>query len=179
LWDVRFDTSFLTLGCSDVKWEFKNMKKWIAFVMLVLALSPAFVTADDFLGAPVLPGGNIVVSREDRLEKTYDMPYDEVVKFYKEALKDFKYVKVWDRGNSMYMEDHLNRPWHSITILKGDNGVTTVVTIKDNWTWIIGTLVIRFVGVFVVLFVLYVALSFSGAIISRLVDKPKKKKAAA
>lgn len=79
----------------------------------------------------------------------------------------------------MYMEDHLNRPWHSITILKGDNGVTTVVTIKDNWTWIIGTLVIRFVGVFVVLFVLYVALSFSGAIISRLVDKPKKKKAAA
>jgi len=155
------------------------MKKWILGVALLAILLPAFVIADDFLGAPVLPGGQIIVSREDRLEKKYQEPYDEVVKYYKDALKEFKHVKSWDRGNSIYIEDHLDRPWHSITIMKRDDGVTTVVMLKDNWTWIIGTLVIRFVGVFVVLFVLYVALSLSGAIISRLVDRPKKKKVAA
>ncbi len=155
------------------------MKKWVIEITLLILCIPAYVAADDFLGAPVPPGGDTIVSREDRLEKQYAIPYDEVKKFYKEALKDFKYVKVWDRGDSTYMEDHLNRPWHSITIIKGEGDATRVILIRDNWTWIIGTLVIRFVGVFVVLFVLYVALSIAGSIVSRLVDRPKKKKAKA
>lgn len=151
------------------------MKKGIVGVILLLISSPIFVSADDFLGAPMPPDGRTVISREDRIEKTFSMAYDDILKWYKEALKDFKYVKLWDRGNSTYMEDHLNRPWHSITIVKNEDNTSTVVIIRDNWTWIIGTLVIRFVGVFVVLFALYVALSLAGAIISRLVDSPKKK----
>jgi hypothetical protein len=42
---------------------------------------------------------------------------------------------------------------------------------KDNWTWIIGTLILRYIGVFVVLIVLLIGMSVSGAIISRSVGK--------
>ncbi len=155
------------------------MKKWVFLTTLLLTCLLGYAWADDFLGAPLPPDGETIISREDRIEKRYSVPYHELIKFYKDALKDFKYVKAWDRGDSVYMEDHLNRPWHSITIIQDGENVTRVLIIKDNWTWIIGTLVIRFIGVFVVLFVLYAALSLAGAVISRLVDRPKKKKASA
>ena len=48
---------------------------------------------------------------------------------------------------------------------------------KDNWTWIIGTLVLRYIGVFVVLLVLLIGMSISGAIISRTVGKSDTKNA--
>ncbi len=153
------------------------MKNRFFLGIALVALMSSYTLAEEFLGLPVPPGGSVLKSQEDRLEKAYTMGYDQLVRFYKNALKDYEYVKFWDRGDSTYIEDHLNRPWHSVTIEKTDKGATLVI-LEDNWTWIIGTLVIRFVGVFVVLFVLYIALSLSGAIISRLVDKPKKKAAA-
>jgi Na+-transporting methylmalonyl-CoA/oxaloacetate decarboxylase gamma subunit len=48
--------------------------------------------------------------------------------------------------------------------------------VKDNWTWIIGTLVLRFIGVFVVLLFLRVGMYISGTIISRTVKKLEAKK---
>jgi Na+-transporting methylmalonyl-CoA/oxaloacetate decarboxylase gamma subunit len=42
---------------------------------------------------------------------------------------------------------------------------------KDNWTWIIGTLILRFVGVFVVLLFLLIGMYVSGWIISRSIGK--------
>jgi len=50
---------------------------------------------------------------------------------------------------------------------------------KDNWTWIMGTLLLRFIGVFIVLLVLFLALSVSGAIISRIVKPEGDQKAKA
>jgi hypothetical protein len=48
---------------------------------------------------------------------------------------------------------------------------------KDRWTWIIGTLVLRYIGVFVVLCFLLIGMTVSGAIISRLVKRREAKKA--
>jgi Na+-transporting methylmalonyl-CoA/oxaloacetate decarboxylase gamma subunit len=57
--------------------------------------------------------------------------------------------------------------------------MTTIVISKDNWTWIIGTLILRFFGVFMVLIVLLGAMSVSGAIISRTLKRVEKQEGAA
>jgi hypothetical protein len=144
------------------------MKTLIGLVILVCMLSPALVLADEFLGAPLPPGGQVTVSTPKRIEKKYEMGYADAVKFYKDAFKKDELVKFWDRGDETYIEEHGNRPWHSVTITPLEKGGTEIVILKDNWTWIIGTLVIRFVGVFGVLCVLYIALTISGRIMARL-----------
>lgn len=103
-----------------------------------------------------------------------DFPYEKVVDFYRKAFEGQKDIKFWDRVDETYVEDHSNRPWHSVTITKLDKRSTSVVILKDNWTWAIGTLVIRFIGVFAVLSILYLALSISGTFVSRIVDAKKK-----
>jgi hypothetical protein len=143
----------------------------IAFWMLFPNLS----CADNFLGAPVMPGGKVVSQTDERLEKTYDVSFDAAVKFYKEALKEEKDIKIRDRGTQAHFEEHSNRPWHSITINKVAEGQTNIVFLKDNWTWILGTLTLRFFGVFAVLVVLYIALAIAGAIISRVVKAQEQK----
>ena len=143
----------------------------IAFWML----SPNVSLAEDFLGVPVMPDGTVVSQTAERLEKTYGVSYDASVKFYEEVLKGEKDIKFRDRGTQTFIEDHSNRPWHSVTITKVAEGQTDIVFLKFNWTWIFGTLTLRFFGVFVVLVVLYIALSISGAVVSRLV-KPQEQK---
>jgi len=49
------------------------------------------------------------------------------------------------------------------------------VFMKDRWTWIIGTLVLRYIGVFVVLLFLLLGMIVSGAIISRSVKRREAK----
>ncbi|MBW1701070.1 MAG: hypothetical protein JRJ11_03865, partial [Deltaproteobacteria bacterium] len=63
------------------------------------------------------------------------------------------------------------------TISKGDSTATSIIIVKDNWTWIIGTLLLRYVGVFVVLMVLFLGMSVSGKIISGSMKKIEGKKA--
>jgi len=48
--------------------------------------------------------------------------------------------------------------------------------VKDNWTWIIGTLVLRYIGVFMVLLFLFLGMTISGAIISRSIERMEAKK---
>jgi hypothetical protein len=143
------------------------MKRLILVVLFVCIFCPTCLCAEDFLGAPVLPGGKIVTQTDSRLEKTYDMSYEDALAFYKEALKGQEDIKFRDRGWHTFIEDHKDRPWHSITVSKLKGGGVSTVTVRDNWTWIIGTLVIRFLGVFGVLVVLYIALAISGGILKR------------
>lgn len=143
------------------------MKRSVFCTIVLTLLIPTMSQADNFITAPVMPGGKELISKPERLEKKYEAGFDQTVKFYQDALKDEQDVKFWDRTNEVYIEDHSNRPWHSITISKLPEGGTEVVTLKDNWTWIIGTLVLRFIAVFVVLLVLYLAMSISGSLISR------------
>ncbi len=132
--------------------------------------------AEDFLGAPVIPGGKTILKTDKRLEINSGMTHNEALTFYKEALKEFKDIKFRDWKDATYIEDDGKLEWHSITISKENKKGATVVIVKDNWTWIIGTLVLRYIGVFVVLLLLFLGMSVSGAIISRLVKKMEAKK---
>ncbi len=148
------------------------MKTFLRLIVFAAFMTSSFALAEDFLGAPVMPGGTVVTQTDARLEKTYNVPYDEAIKFYEEALKGEKDIKFLDRGGEIHIEEYQARPWHSITITKVNEDKTDIVLLKDNWTWILGTLTLRFFGVFAVLFVLYVVLTITGAIISRAI-KPQ------
>jgi len=151
------------------------MKQWILLLLLAVFL-PTSSYGEDFLGAPLLPQGTVTQKTDDRLEMKTRLSHDEVVAFYREALKDFQDIKFRDWKDATYIEDDGKMPWHSITVSKGGN--TEIIIVKDNWTWIIGTLILRYIGVFMVLMVLLIGMSLSGRIISWSVAKIDAKKAA-
>jgi hypothetical protein len=149
------------------------MKKIILLSLIAcwLVSIAGWSRADDFLGAPVIPGGEQISKTDKRLEFNSKKTHDEVLQFYKKALEKFNDIKYRDWKDATYIEDDGRLKWHSITISKDDSNGAVVVIMKDNWTWIIGTLILRFVGVFVVLLFLLIGMYISGAIISRSVNK--------
>lgn len=153
------------------------MKK-IMFLLLVSLLFPLTSNAKDFLGAPVIPQGKAIQKTDLRLELKTPLSHDEVVSFYREALKDFENIKFREWKHATYIEDDGKMPWHSITISKGGKDSTDVVIVKDSWTWIIGTLVLRYIGVFMVLMLVFLGMSLPGKIISWSVQRMEAKKAA-
>jgi hypothetical protein len=152
------------------------MKQWILLVSFVIFL-PVASYGEDFLGAPVIPRGTTTQKADDRLEMKTELSHDEVIAFYREALKDFQDIKFRDWKDATYIEDDGRMPWHSITVSKGGETGTEIIIVKDNWTWIIGTLILRYIGVFMVLMVLLIGMSVSGRIISRSVASMDAKKA--
>lgn len=148
------------------------MKKLaVLFITLFhLSLCP-LATAEEFLGAPVLPGGRTVKSTDSVLEKNYDMSAPGAVQFYRDSLKDKADLKLRENRQGLVVEDHGRLPWHKVVIADTGNGQTSVLISKDSWTWILGTLFIRFIGVFVVLMVLYFAMASATGFISRSVKK--------
>ncbi|MFP4086031.1 MAG: hypothetical protein ACLFUL_04490 [Desulfobacteraceae bacterium] len=153
------------------------MKKAVLFVLLLI-LVPVCANAEKFLGAPVIPEGKVTQKLEDRLELKTDLSHDEVLSYYKEALTGYEDIKFRDWEDATYIEDDGNMEWHSITISKKDKAGASVIIVKDSWTWIIGTLILRYIGVFMVLLILFLAMNFSGKIISSLVNKLEAKKTA-
>lgn len=151
------------------------MRKLLLIIFVLLAIKPDPLKAEDFLGAPLIPKGKTVLKTESRLEMVSPLSHDEVMGFYKKALEGYKDIKFRDWKDATYIEDDGKLPWHSITISKEDKEGTSVVIAKDNWTWIIGTLLLRYIGVFVVLVLLLLGISISGAIISRSVKKMEAK----
>ena len=154
----------------------KEMKFLVLSLLFFLMIQPASLGAEDFLEAPLIHGGRIIQKTETRLEMISQFSHDEAVEFYKEVLNGYKDIKFRDWKDATYIEDDGKLPWHSITISKQDKAGTNIVIMKDTWTWILGTLLLRFVGVFVVLLFLLLGISLSGAIISRAVKKMEAKK---
>ncbi len=154
-----------------------NEAKAIAMVVgfaLLCCSAPAW--ADTFLGLDTPPGGRVVSKTDHQLEMAYDQDPATVRDFYEKFLKEEVDVKFKDRGGKIVVEDHDSRPWHSITIDKDEKGHTGLTIRKDSWGWIVGTLILRFFGVFAVLLVLYLAMSITGAIVSRAVKLGEAKK---
>ena len=149
----------------------------IALILSIFLGSGMAMATEDFLGAPVIPGAKILKKTDTRLELVVNLPHDKVLAFYKKALKGLKDIRYREWKAASYIEDDSNRPWHSITISKRTGAETSIVIMKDNWTWIMGTLFLRFIGVFIVLLVLFVALSISGAILSRIISAKEDTKA--
>jgi len=156
------------------------MKRFLILAVITCWMLPALAGAVDFLGAPVVPEAQEVSKTKKRLEMRTPMSHDQIIEFYRNALANEQDIKFRDWPQATYIEDDGKLRWHSITIDKnpGPQG-TTVVIMKDNWTWITGTLILRFVAVFVVLLVLFVAMNISGRIISSAVKKSEGKKASA
>jgi hypothetical protein len=153
----------------------KKMGPLICLLVLVLVNVETTSRAEDFLGAPVMPGGITVRSEKSILEKSYDLPKAQVLDFYKGILKDVRDLKFWERSDRVEISEYGNQPWQKITISENGKGQTLVVIEKDSWTWILGTLTIRFVGVFVVLVVLFGAMTVATRIIVRAEKAPAKK----
>ncbi|MBN1849947.1 MAG: hypothetical protein JW932_15340 [Deltaproteobacteria bacterium] len=147
------------------------MKRYILALIGIFWILPVTSIADDFLGAPLIPSGEVVQKTGSRMEMKTTQSHDDTLAFYKKALKDYTDIKFRDWKDATYIEDDGNLAWHSITISKGHAPQTTISIMKDSWTWIIGTLVIRYIGVFVVLVVLLLGMSLSGSIISRAFKK--------
>jgi hypothetical protein len=143
------------------------MKKLAVCIFLLVMMLPVGLRAEDFLGAPLIPEGKTTLKTAGRLEMTATVSHDKVLEFYQKALAGNQDIKFRDWKDATYIEDDGNLKWHSIIISKQDSEGTTIVIVKDNWKWIIGTLILRFVGVFVVLLVLFIGMYFSGKIISR------------
>jgi hypothetical protein len=154
------------------------MKNIVFVLLILLLLFPAYLNAEDFLGAPVVRDGKVIQKTGSRLEIKTGLSHDEVLAYYKDALKEGKDIKFREWKDATYIEDDGRLAWHSITISKGVEGETTVVIVKDNWTWIIGTLILRYIGVFAVLLVLFLGMSASGKIISSSIKKAEARKAA-
>jgi len=152
------------------------MKKLLLPIFIFFLTIPASLYAEDFLGAPLIPGGKTVERTKSRLEMKSPLSHDEIVAFYRQALKKYEDIKFRDWKDATYIEDDGRLSWHSITISKQYRDGTNLVIVKDNWTWIIGTLVLRFIGVFVVLLFLMLGMYISGTIISRSVKKLEAKK---
>jgi hypothetical protein len=159
----------------------QDMKKLLLFAVLggfFLASWPAVSQAEKFLGVPLIEKGKTLLKTKSRLEMESPLSHDEIVKFYETAFKDMKDIKFRNWPDATYIEDDSNNPWHSITISKTqEKGMTSIVIVRDNWTWIIGTLILRFIGVFVVLLVLFLGMSIAGYSISRSIKKMEAKKA--
>ncbi len=150
------------------------MKKMLLLAGLV-SLLPVFCHAEDFLGAPLVPDTQITSRTDDQIVLKTNLSHDQVVSFYKEAMKEARDIK-WRSWKAVsYIEDDGSRPWHSITISKEDASGATVTITKDNWSWIVGTLILRFTGVFVVLSLLWLGMSLSGAVMSRLLSGSEAK----
>jgi len=152
------------------------MKKNICLFIVLLFVLPLSSNAEDFLGAPLVPGGTIIQKTEKQLELKTELSHAEALAFYEKALKDFKDIKFREWKEATYIEDDGKLTWHSITISKEDKAGTTIVVMKDSWTWIMGTLILRYIGVFVVLLFLLLGMTLSGAIISKAVKRREAKK---
>ncbi len=152
------------------------MKNYLFLFFILFLIVPSYSNAEVFLEAPVIPQSKTVQKTDSRLELKTNLSHDEVVAFYKGSLKEYQDIKFREWKDSTYIEDDGKLPWHSVTISKGGEEGTTVVIVKDNWTWIIGTLILRYIGVFIVLIVLLFGMTISGAIISRSIKKIDAKK---
>ena len=133
----------------------------------------------EWIGAPIMPGGKKVSEESGRYVTEYSLPYAQVLAWYKQALKDYPDARYRDWSHEMYIEDQGASRWLAITISKTGGSKTDVTIVKDNWTWIFATLLLRFIGVFVVLLVLWIALNIATFIMLRFVKEEQEPAASA
>ena len=148
------------------------MKKLLVMQVIILILGlPALTLAEDFLGVPIMPGGRVVASTRSMDKRVYDVSYEQVLSYYQEVLKNAKDLKLRDRKSEVAIDDNGRLAWHRISISKDSSKESDVTITKDSWTWILGTLALRFTGVFVVLMILFLCMKFEMSLIARWVRR--------
>jgi len=81
------------------------MKKLLLPIFIFFLTIPASLYAEDFLGAPLIPGGKTVERTKSRLEMKSPLSHDEIVAFYRQALKKYEDIKFRDWKDATYIED--------------------------------------------------------------------------
>jgi len=148
------------------------MKKlFVLYVTPLILALPGLALAEDFLGVPIMPGGRVVASTRSMDKRAYEVSYEHALSYYQEVLKEVQDLKFRDRKTEVTIEDNGRLSWHRISISKNSSNQSDVTITKDSWTWILGTLALRFVGVFVVLMILYLCMKFEMSLIARWVRK--------
>ena len=148
------------------------MKKLLVLCVSLLILGlPGHTLAEEFLGVPIMPGGRVVTSTRSVDKRVYNVSYEKALSYYQEVLKDAQDLKLRDRKTEVTIEDNGRQSWHRISISKNSSKESDVTITKDSWTWILGTLTLRFIGVFVVLMILYLCMKFEMSLIARWVRK--------
>lgn len=115
---------------------------------------------------PVPKDGTLITNNDSDdqvyLYKTITLADIEI--FYKHEFKETNDVN-WNKTagiNGFILDDWGNKNWHKITVIdKGKEGIEITIQ-PDRWTWIIGTLIIRFIGVLIVLSALMIFIYISG-----------------
>lgn len=151
------------------------MKKLITLAVLLLWGVAVPALAEEFGTLPIMEGGRTLpISNEDELVKEYNVAPEKVWNFYKGLLSEGKQIRFTDRGHLYTIEDLGSRPWRRIVITKTAPDKTEVTVAMLTWKWIIIMLTLRFMAVFVVLLVLYVATSLATSLLVRMVKSPAK-----
>ena len=156
------------------------MKGKIIFSILFIFLTSVGLYASQNFEAPVAPGGIMpAIQDSNSITLQYkDLSSAEIINFYKDKFKNESDLNWKEYADHTIINDWGSRDWHKITITPQDSAQGGKVKIKgESWTWIIGTLVIRFFGVLIVLVVLWIALYISGVILSRTLENVEKNKA--
>jgi hypothetical protein len=149
--------------------EMKNIALGIA---ALLTLLPTAVRADEFLGLTFPDETEIAGQTEGRLELESQLSHDELVTHYQGLVEDLPDIKILERDDSTQITDYGRLEWHSITVYREPaEGAPAVLILEDSWSWILGTLVFRYIGVFGVIIVLFLSMSISGFVISRSLSK--------
>ncbi len=133
----------------------------------LIAIFCGYAYGGEFLGAPIMDGGEVIKKTDSEQEQIYPRNHEKILAFYKYAFKDDHDISYRTRRNLTYIEELGLKQWQTIIISPIDTHWTKVVIMRDNWVWTLKNLILPFAGVFVVLFVLYLATSISGAIFSR------------
>ena len=152
---------------------------FVATAVLGIALSPSSVFAwangEAPWGAPIMPGGTVLSTEKTAQVIEYNANFEKVYQWYKDSLKSYPDAKYRDWKDQLYIEDQGGMNWHSIGISKNMGEKTQVKITRDNMTWIMSTLLIRFAGVFLVLCILWLLLNINSFAMKRFF--PDKKKA--
>ena len=69
------------------------MKKYLIIQIVILMFFPCISSAEDFLGAPLIPDAQIVDKTDSHIELSTDLNHDQALAYYKEALKDYGDIK--------------------------------------------------------------------------------------
>ncbi len=153
----------------------------IMSVMVGMVLMPASVHAwangEAPWGAPVMPGGTVLTTEGTTTTIEYNLPFDKVAAWYTESMKTYPDEKFRDWKDQLYIEDQGGANWHSIGISKMGGDKTTVKIVRDNMTWVMSTLLIRFAGVFLVLCILWVFLNINSFCMKKFFPEKGKAKA--
>jgi hypothetical protein len=155
-------------------------KTFLTFV-LSIGITCTGLHALEHFEAPLPAGGEKTgTEKSSTVNYAYEkMSLQDVAAFYKKEFSDNPDIKWYDdsKTENLVIFDWGNKKWHKITAVNNSSGTGVRITItRDSWTWILGTLIIRFTGVFIVLVILMIALYISGTLFSLVKPQPEKEK---